>query len=286
MEDAIQSLSHDFWVTRGRDLAPGDRLIIWRGVGSDGHRGVVGFGEIVGPPRVTADIGNPYWVDQTSGEHIEERVLIQYFRLEHGPLWIDQHPTLGSLSVSRARGGTVFNVSAEEWGRVVELAGGWPVINLGLNSQQELDSIQQETESGGDFDPDGIEDARTRTFRSIVLRRGQRDFRMELLEAYARKCAVTGYDSAFALEACHIFPYQGPDTNHVTNGLLLRSDIHTLFDLGMMAVDTSDMTLILADGLLRSSYAELSKRPIALLQDPSKRPSAAALDQHRQLVGL
>ena len=156
MEDAIQSLSHDFWVTRGRDFAPGDRLIIWRGVGSDGHRGVVGFGQIVGPPRVTADIGNPYWVDQTSGEHIEERVLIQYFRLEHGPLWIDQHPTLGSLSVSRARGGTVFNVSAEEWGRVVELAGGWPVINLDLNSQQELDSIQQATESGDDSNPDGI----------------------------------------------------------------------------------------------------------------------------------
>ena len=177
-------------------------------------------------------------------------------------------------------------MSAEEWGRVVELAGGWPAINLGLNSQQELDSIQQETEAGGDFDPDGIEDARTRTFRSIVLRRGQRDFRRELLEAYSCKCAVTGYDLEFALEACHIFPYQGPDTNHVTNGLLLRSDIHTLFDLGMMAVDTSDMTLILADGLLRSSYAELSKRPIALPQDPSKRPSAAALDQHRQLVGL
>ena len=136
------------------------------------------------------------------------------------------------------------------------------------------------------FNPESPEDARTETYGRIVLRRGQPAFRRELLEAYGGKCAVTGYDSEFALEACHIVPYRGPDTNHVSNGLLLRADVHTLFDLGKTGVDTYDMSVILADGMMQSSYADLAGTPITLPQDPTKRPSAAALDQHRFLVGL
>ena len=138
----------------------------------------------------------------------------------------------------------------------------------------------------GYFDPNGIEDARSRTLGLIVRRRGQPAFRKELLKAYGEMCAVTAFDSEHALEACHIMPYQGPDTNHVTNGLLLRSDIHTLFDFGMIAVDTTNMTLILSTGLRLSSYEDLSGKPLALPRDTAKRPSASALDQHRNLAGL
>ena len=141
-------------------------------------------------------------------------------------------------------------------------------------------------ESGGVFDFASLEDARDRTYQNIVMRRGQSAFRNELLEAYQGRCAFTGYNSEFALEACHIIPYRGPDTNHVSNGLLLRADIHTLFDLGKVAVDTSDMTVVLAGGMVRSSYTDLSNISVSLPQDPSKRPSAAALDQHRSLIGL
>ena len=147
-------------------------------------------------------------------------------------------------------------------------------------------AIEQDMESSGAFDFASLEDARDRTYQNIVMRRGQSAFRNELLEAYQGSCAFTGYDSEFALEACHIIPYRGPDTNHVSNGLLLRADIHTLFDLGKVAVDTSDMTVILAGGMVRSSYADLSNISVSLPQDPSKRPSAAALDQHRSLIGL
>ena len=147
-------------------------------------------------------------------------------------------------------------------------------------------AIEQDMESGGVFDFASLEDARDRTYQNIVMKRGQSAFRNELLEAYQGRCAFTGYNSEFALEACHIIPYRGPDTNHVSNGLLLRADIHTLFDLGKVAVDTSDMTVILAGGMARSSYADLSNISVSLPHEPSKRPSAAALDQHRSLIGL
>ena len=146
--------------------------------------------------------------------------------------------------------------------------------------------IEDDVDKSGAFHLDNLEDARDRTCRRIVLRRGQPAFRRELLGAYEGKCAVTGCDSEFALEACHIVPYRGPETNHVSNGLLLRADIHTLFDLGKTAVDTADMTVILASDMVQGSYSDLLNTPISLPQDPLKRPSPTALEQHRFLVGL
>lgn len=53
-----------------------------------------------------------------------------------------------------------------------------------------------------------------------------------LLKAYGGKCAITGCDVLEALEAAHIYPLQGVATNDASSGLLRRSDLHTLFDLG------------------------------------------------------
>ena len=150
---------------------------------------------------------------------------------------------------------------------------GWLNISLYL--------VEKGLESIGEFNPDSIQDARDRIHASIVKRRGRDGFRRELLKAYGGKCAVTGCDMEEALEACHIIPYQGPETNHITNGLLLRGDIHTLFDLGEITVNTSDWTLVLGERMTSSSYADLAGTSITLPEDPSKRPSAAELNQHR-----
>ena len=80
-------------------------------------------------------------------------------------------------------------------------------------------------------------DGRERAIGAIVRRRGQPAFRRALLEAYHERCAVTGCDAPEALEAAHVVPYRGVATNHPANGLLLRADLHALFDLGLIAVD-------------------------------------------------
>ena len=56
------------------------------------------------------------------------------------------------------------------------------------------------------------------------------------------------------LEAAHILPYRGPDTNKVVNGLLLRADVHTLFDSGLIAVDVKNMTVLVDKSLEGSEY--------------------------------
>jgi predicted restriction endonuclease len=66
---------------------------------------------------------------------------------------------------------------------------------------------------------------RERTTTSIARRQGQPKFRGDLLKAYRGQCAITGFNAEQALEAAHIYPYKGNDTNKVWNGLLLRADI-------------------------------------------------------------
>jgi predicted restriction endonuclease len=59
---------------------------------------------------------------------------------------------------------------------------------------------------------------------------GQINFRSKLLKIYNEKCAISATNLPPVLEAAHIVPYQGVETNNITNGILLRSDFHILFD--------------------------------------------------------
>ena len=138
----------------------------------------------------------------------------------------------------------------------------------------------------GDFDPEGVQDARTKTIRAIVHRQGQPAFRRQLLEAYDSHCVITSCSVVEILDAAHIIAYQGPATNHPQNGLLLRTDIHTLFDLGLIAVDTQGMTIVIADVLVGTEYAALAGRRLRAPANPSFGPNKSALDRQRERAGL
>ena len=138
-------------------------------------------------------------------------------------------------------------------------------------------------ESGGagpPFDPHAIGDTRTRTLALMVQRPGQSQFREALLRAYDRTCCFSGCSVEQVLEAAHIVPYQGLATDHIGNGLLLRGDLHTLFDHGLLTVDTATMTVVVAPALRDSSYAELNGREIRLPRDPRDQPARELLEHH------
>jgi len=108
------------------------------------------------------------------------------------------------------------------------------------------------------FNPKNIEDARDQIMKSIFVRRGQRKFRKILLNEFERRCAITGCTVEEILEAAHIIPYKGEHTNKLANGLLLRADIHTLFDLGFISIDTNTMTVIIDSALSNTEYKQFS----------------------------
>ena len=82
--------------------------------------------------------------------------------------------------------------------------------------------------------------------RLIQPRLGQATFRIAVLDAYGRACAVTGEHSLPALEAAHIRSYAESGPHEICNGLLLRADLHRLFDTGYVTV-TPELRLGLAN---------------------------------------
>ena len=116
-----------------------------------------------------------------------------------------------------------------------------------------------------------------RVLREVRQRLGQTDFRKALITAYNSRCAVTGCDAVEALEAAHIDPYSGIESNHPSNGLLLRADIHTLFDQKLVAINPQTLTVALSPGLKKTKYAELEGKALALPAQIDSRPDAAAL---------
>lgn len=143
----------------------------------------------------------------------------------------------------------------------------------------QLTVLESELEVQGYFEPSDLEDERERKLREIVQRRGQPKFRSSLVDAYNGRCAVTGCDAVDALEAAHITPYLGPESNHVTNGLLMRADIHTLFDLNLIRIHPDSLQIEIAEQLQGTSYEVLEGGDLILPDDASVKPSKAALQK-------
>lgn len=68
------------------------------------------------------------------------------------------------------------------------------------------------------------------------VRIGQGAFRILVTDAYSRRCAISGEKTLPVLEAAHIKPYSSFGINSIDNGLLLRADLHKLFDIGYVTV--------------------------------------------------
>ena len=141
----------------------------------------------------------------------------------------------------------------------------------------EMKSIADELDEFEYFDPKDNTDARNRVLREIVQRAGQSRFREQLLVAYRNQCAVTGCRLVPVLEAAHIRRYLGGHTNTVRNGLLLRADIHTLFDLNLLGINPNDFTISVAASVARTSYKKLDGQKLRLPHDDSLKPSVELL---------
>jgi hypothetical protein len=105
-------------------------------------------------------------------------------------------------------------------------------------------------EVAAEADVQGVDNDRHR-LEAIEIRRGQGPFRRKLLEAYAGRCVITKCRVEALLEAAHITPHAELADYRTSNGLLLRADIHTLFDLDLIAVD--DYYRVHVSPLLRNS---------------------------------
>jgi putative restriction endonuclease len=126
--------------------------------------------------------------------------------------------------------------------------------------------------------------------RLVAPRLGQRAFQAVVLDAYSRKCAITGDKIVPVLQAAHIRPLPAGGEHRLDNGLLLRSDVHTLYDRGYLGVDPNHRLLV--SPRLRDEFGNGEEfysragQPIVVPDRRADRPNSAYLEWHLDEVFL
>jgi putative restriction endonuclease len=135
------------------------------------------------------------------------------------------------------------------------------------------------------------EGARFGTEQIIKPRLGQGAFRVLVTEAYQRRCAITGEKTLPVLHAAHIKPYSLNGPHAISNGILLRQDLHTLFDRGYLTV-TDDYHIEVSRrikedyGNGRNYYAFKGKKLLEIPKSMQDKPATEYLRWHNEQVYL
>jgi putative restriction endonuclease len=194
-------------------------------------------------------------------------VLTQPFFFEPSD-WIPEPPDWNPATQQGKRYDTASTAGSWLWAEVADR-----LTRMGLEPFQ-------------DATPDG---APADHVRAWALRRlGQGGFRVLVTDAYRRQCAVTGEHTLPVLEAAHIRPVAREGSHEVRNGLLLRADLHILFDRGYVTLD-EDYRFVVSPRLEaeyhngRDYYARTGHR-ILLPAAVADHPAPELLAWHRQHV--
>ncbi|MEZ0485918.1 HNH endonuclease [Fibrella aquatica] len=121
------------------------------------------------------------------------------------------------------------------------------------------------------------------------VRIGQGAFRLSVIDAYSKRCAITGEKTLPVLEAAHIKPFSEAGSNTVSNGLLLRSDMHKLFDDGYITV-TPELKIEVSQRIREEfnngkEYYQYHGKQLAVLPAlEANKPSRVYLDYHNSTI--
>jgi putative restriction endonuclease len=156
-----------------------------------------------------------------------------------------------------------------------------------LLAEIEYDHLGVPEEFVPEFRPMEV-DERQLVIAQSYKREGQGAFRSRVMEAYGRRCAITGERTEPVLDAAHVQPYLGPRSNHVQNGLLLTKEFHTLFDLGFVTV-TPELKVRVSPRLREQwkngkRFYAFDQQDLRLPEDRALQPSRASLGWHQARV--
>lgn len=178
------------------------------------------------------------------------------YRSNHGRLWVDlfevfDAQTLRDLCLSPK---SILSMRQMD-GDAVDRA-------LGPTAARKLDGVSTPS----------VPTSSGHQTRHVRVRRGQRQFRSKLIAEFGENCAITGPCPTEALEACHLYSYAERGVHDQDGGLLLRADLHSLLDRGLLRIDPHTMQVMLAAKLLSyEPYKELDGKRIKLRNLSEKR---------------
>jgi putative restriction endonuclease len=278
----------NFWQPSGgrefRVLAPGEPFFFKTHYP---HNRVVGGGFFSDSARLKVSEAWELFGESNGVASIEQmRARISHYR--RVPLGTGEDPLIGCLFVRDVRFFPPDNTMAPPPGFARNIVQGKSydlaepsvapyfadLMQLTLGAFVELDFSQPWHRPGPVFgDP-----------RLAPYRLGQRSFQAVVLDAYQRRCAITGTHISPVLQAAHIRPVASGGEHRLDNGLLLRSDVHTLFDRGYLGVDPKYRLLV--SRRLREDFSNgdqfyaMARNVIGLPERKVDRPKAEFLAWH------
>ncbi|WP_169802409.1 HNH endonuclease [Gordonia hydrophobica] len=264
-----------------KNIGPGDDVFFWLGGGKP-NGGLKGWGRVEsGLHAITPEMRHARWNDVETGGYTH-RFTFESLSSEPrwDPAWSEIEALLGKRLAPPAPANPLYHPKHVQLVRGLYIPGsvkGTDLMFGTADNPSPVDDIEPYRATSGT-------DSREVVKRAIAVRQGQLAFRNSLLKAYHEECAVTRFDAANALEAAHIDPYRGAENHHIQNGILLRSDVHTLFDLHEITID-DQYSVAVAPSLLTTQYGNLEGRSIELPDQEDQRPSQEALARHRADCG-
>ncbi|MBO0932748.1 HNH endonuclease [Fibrella aquatilis] len=219
------------------------------------------------------------------------RIAIQHYRNSN-----ERNPTIGCIALTSP----IF-FKEEDW---ITIPADWSnsivqgkkystTSEIGLSLWKQLEEVlnRYRLSTSDPYERSEVSEGVSQYGKSVLrkVRLGQGAFRLSVMDAYQKRCAITGEKTLPVLEAAHIRPYSEDGPHQLTNGLLLRSDMHKLFDDGYITV-TSELKVEVSTRIREEfqngrEYYQYHGKDLLVLPKPiSNRPSSHYLDYHNQYI--
>ncbi|MFD6354071.1 HNH endonuclease [Nocardia tengchongensis] len=239
-DDPESRYSWDSTVANHLQVKAGDIVLLWNESGSLGASVIekIAIGKAIKrrgrcvndqcrsvnyePRKTIRPVFRCYDCESLFDDPIFEDVDVTTFRSSHGQAWVDLSGqfTAAELRALCVKPKSQNSFRALRWDAVRALA----ADEMGGDVFGALDATTRQIQGG-------------HVVRPTRVRRGQKDFRQQLLSKYNNRCAFTGTLPPAVLDACHLYSFAKVGKHHEHGGVLLRRDLHTLFDRGHIAVD-------------------------------------------------
>lgn len=210
---------------------------------------------------------------------ITESASVTTYAARYGATFVScpQEMTVTRLHNAVLRPSDQMSIKEVNLSQLERFLGGEAGINALIKRFVQHIDVPEGAATVTDNGPGTMIDRRRRIMREIALRRGQAKFRTRLIRRYGARCQISDCHFAGLVEAAHIRPYAATEDNGAQNGLLLRSDLHTLFDLGLLGIEPHTLRIKLHPALHLAGYAEFEDR--RLFVNNTSGPSNDALNE-------
>ena len=272
-DDVTSSYEWDTTVPHCREIAPRDRLVLWNKTQLIGVSVIDDIELVVGITKMS------YRCPNCSKSHIKQRqtrspryrcyscrstfdepntseITVDRYKSRHEARWVDLRGLLDGAELRQL----CYQPKSQQSFRRIDWEGFASLVRTRSEFElPALDWLQRSTS----LPRSGHRRSMTR------VRIGQGEFRKKVLSEFGSACAISGPLPEAVLEACHLYSYSEVGVHHSDGGLLLRSDLHKLFDQGLIAIDPDRSTIDVSPTLSRyPSYSNLQGQPLVVELGP------------------